>query len=265
MIIIFILFLFYKKLKYIRVIKPGWLFSKIKKHKGPKNPIYKSILRENCTYYQHLKPQDKQEFEYRVHTFILNNNFHPVNMEQVTDEMKVLISAAAVQITFGLKNLVFFHFKDIYVFPEPYFNKLTRHYHRGEVKPDFGSISLSWECFKTGNAYPWSGVNLGLHEMAHALMLENYTYNEEHDFISEHDFERFHAVARPVFYQMQNGGEHFFREYAATDSDEFFAVAVEYFFEKPFAFRETLPELYSALANVLKQDMAGYLEGNPNY
>ena len=53
---------------------------------------------------------------------------------------------------------------------------------------------------------------------------------------------------------MVNDDQHFLRKYALTNKEEFFAVAVENFFERPAAFKTALPELYSILAKLLKQD-----------
>lgn len=46
----------------------------------------------------------------------------------------------------------------------------------------------------------------------------------------------------------------FFRDYAATNDHEFFAVAVENFFERPQAFFEHHPRMYGLLATLLNQD-----------
>ena len=48
----------------------------------------------------------------------------------------------------------------------------------------------------------------------------------------------------------------YFRAYASTNIHEFFAVAVEYFFEDPINFREQRGVLYQATCKVLMQDMA---------
>ena len=45
-----------------------------------------------------------------------------------------------------------------------------------------------------------------------------------------------------------------FRNYCATNLDEFFSVAVECFFEKPHEFKNYNPKLYSLLSKILKLD-----------
>ena len=47
---------------------------------------------------------------------------------------------------------------------------------------------------------------------------------------------------------------HLFRKYAGTNTFEFFAVAVEYFFEVPEELKNELPNLYQYLTLLLKQD-----------
>ena len=45
--------------------------------------------------------------------------------------------------------------------------------------------------------------------------------------------------------------------YALTNEAEFFAVAAEYFFEKPGKLQEKHPELYEQLKLIFKQDVVG--------
>ena len=48
--------------------------------------------------------------------------------------------------------------------------------------------------------------------------------------------------------------KHFFRRYAFENIEEFFAVAVENFFERTQQFHQEQPELYRILVNLFKQD-----------
>ena len=44
------------------------------------------------------------------------------------------------------------------------------------------------------------------------------------------------------------------REYAYTNREEFFAVCVEYFFEVPKLLKESKPEIYDLVSEMLNQD-----------
>lgn len=173
-------------------------------------------------------------------------------LKEVTIEMKTLISASAIQITFGLPGIYFLHFYRILVYPDDYYSSITQRYHKGEVNTK-GLIVLSWKSLLTGYMNCCDGRNLGLHEMAHALKIVDSIRNEEYDFL---DYDAFHGFIRLSRIEMQcitNGGPSFFRSYAATNDYEFFAVAVENFFERPEDFHQQHPALFELLAKLLKQ------------
>jgi Mlc titration factor MtfA (ptsG expression regulator) len=54
--------------------------------------------------------------------------------------------------------------------------------------------------------------------------------------------------------KINTGESEFFRAYASTNSQEFFAVAVENFFERPEQFSQQHKRLYDTLVKMLNQD-----------
>lgn len=222
----------------------------------PIRPRYRQILEEACVYYQQLQPGDQRRFALRVQRFILLKRFIPRQMPEVTSEMKVLIAAAAVQLTFGLPHVYLRHFRTILIYPDSYFSTISKKYHKGEVNPFYGVIVLSWRAFVEGILHPADSMNLGLHEMAHALRLENLITNGEFRFFDPELLDSWETLSARERLKMTKGTSDFFRSYARTDEEEFFAIAVENFFERPRAFRQALPDLYGTLSNLLKQDPA---------
>lgn len=225
---------------------------------------YKEPLAEHFTYYQNLSAENKKRFETRVQAFIDGNEFIPRSYTHVTDEMKALIAASAVQLTFGFSHLNFEHFSKILIYQDDYYSRITRKYHAGEVNMR-GLIVLSWRNFVDGYKDHTDGKNLGLHEMAHALRLENGIENGEFDFIDEDLLDRFHELGVEETQLIKRGQAPFFRHYAAMNMHEFFAVAVENFFERPQQFMDYHPELYLCLSQLLKQDtLKLFPKANPN-
>ncbi len=219
----------------------------------PVKPYYKQVLAAYYTYYKNLDLPNQKRFESRVQAFIDSKQFIPRGIPSVTDEMKVLIAGAAIQLTFGFRHLNFQHFSKILVYPSDYYSRITRKYHRGEVNPR-GLIVISWKSFEAGYRDEKDGRNLALHEMAHALRLENAISNEEFDFIPEQELKHFDNLAAKEIGKLKEGQSNFFRKYASLNHHEFFAVAVEYFFEKPREFLEEKPDLYLAMSALLNQD-----------
>lgn len=220
----------------------------------PVPPYYKELLEKYYRYYQGLSEPNKRHFEQRVCRFIYAKRFFPRGMREVPMEMAVFIAAAAVQITFGLPNIYLEHFDKILVYPDNYYSNITRRFHKGEVNPAFGIIVLSWQNLMEGFLHAENGTNLGLHEMAHALRLENVIRNEEVGFFDKKELGELDAWADRICLSTQTIQATLFRPYACTNNQEFFSVAVENFFERPSRFHEELPELYAILVSLLKQD-----------
>jgi MtfA peptidase len=212
---------------------------------------YRDILAKYFSYYQKLSPKSKAKFELKVTNFIYGKRFIPRQVPEVTIEAKVLIAASAVQLTFGLPHVYLRHFNKILVYPNNYYSQITKRYHKGEVNPRFGLIVLSWQAFIDGYINQTDSLNLGLHEMAHALRLEN-KIREEHNLLEENYLEQFDAWADKICNDA--GGPVFFRPYACVNKEEFFSVAVENFFERPAEFSVQLPGLYNVMKALLRQD-----------
>lgn len=171
----------------------------------------------------------------------------------MTMEMKVLIAASAIQLTFGFPRVHLSYFHNILVYPDAYYSTINNRYHKGEVNPRLKAIVLSWKAFVEGYLQP-DGRNLGLHEMAHALRLENRIMNEEYNFLDKRLLNEWEIRASNTMVEIREGRETFFRAYGAHDHEEFFAVAVENFFERSQDFLKQHPLTYRTLANLLKQD-----------
>jgi hypothetical protein len=213
----------------------------------------KEILIRYSKFYGLLPPKSKLIFENRVAHFLARKTFVPRKLREVSTEMKVCISAAAIQLIFGLPTVELSHFKFILVYPDEYYSTITKKYHKGEVNPRHRAIVVSWKAFVEGFALN-EGINLGLHEMAHALHLENNIRNGESDFLSPHNLSKWDELASMEIESLRNNSNTFFRNYAGTDNHEFFAVAIENFFERPKAFIAYNAELYQCLAALLNQN-----------
>ncbi len=216
-------------------------------------PQYASCLLRNFSYYKRLSNEQRKEFEKRLSYFLSNKIFIPKQMDSVTDEMKIMIGACAIQLTFGLRPIRFAHFNRIVVYPTSYHSPYSGKSHKGEVNPN-GVITFAWDAFWQGYNIRYNGFNLGLHEMAHALRLEDAIQKEDYKVIDDQHLSRWHKISLREIKRIKRGRKSFLRHYATWDTEEFFAVCVEGFFQQPYLFRRELPEVYQALAKLLNQD-----------
>lgn len=216
---------------------------------------HRALLSKYAISYQRAHAKDRHRMERIVATFVNDKEWVGAGV-QVAEAMKVMISACAAQLLVGHPDLVLEHFDKIIVYPDTYRNHRSGRMHEGEVRPATGTIVISWDDFVNGYAHTHDAHNVGLHELAHALWFENTIANGEDNFLNPVFLRRWNELAGAEIRSIKAGHASFFRDYAGTNEAEFFAVAAEYFFERPLEFREALPQLYAVLCSLLKQDPA---------
>ncbi|MCX6182059.1 MAG: zinc-dependent peptidase [Bacteroidetes bacterium] len=225
-----------------------------------KSPViatrYHSIqkyLDSSFEYYKNLPASDKNKFVLRTASFISHVEFIGQQGFAITDEVKISIAACAVQLTFGLEGYLLDNIEFIQVFPSKYYSRLGGTYYKGEYRKN-GVLRLSWEDFVKGYHPSTPGVNLGLHEMAHALDVGTLQ-DQPSDTFFQNYYSRWTAVIQETFTDIQNQqNDTVLRDYAGSNEQEFFAVCVEHFFERPEEFKQNLPKIYDTLAILLNQD-----------
>lgn len=216
---------------------------------------HRNILAKYAISYQRLLPEQRKRMERIVAAFVNEKEWQGAGIE-VADEMKVMISACAAQLLMGYPGIRLKHFERFIVFPDSYRDRRTGREHQGEVRVASGSILISWDDFVNGYAHTRDAHNVGLHELAHALWFENRIDNEEHRFLPERFMREWREAAQDEIARIKHGTSSFFRDYAGANEAEFFAVAVEYFFEQPLEFRDAMPRHYALLSSILRQDPA---------
>lgn len=205
-------------------------------------------------YYSLLSEKEKKRFLLRTYVLSRRLRIKGCGGFEVTDPVRLFVAAAQTQLTFGFKRYFLPKFKTIFIYPEAFLNKLTGNMHHGEVNPR-GLIVLSWRKFLNGYKDPHDRINLGLHEMAHALML-TIVRTDDHELGLDHYLLNVIRLSTTEMQKIKNKELHFFRKYAGTNMHEFFAVSIENFFEAPKELKLQLPSLYKHLVLLLKQDPA---------
>ncbi len=207
-------------------------------------------------YYKKLTPEERKRFEWRVYYFITATNieFRHFKKSQLINysAARYLIASVATQISLFLTEDCYDAFHRVIIYPDKYYSPVTGKYHYGETNPSAGVIVLSWESLTKGFANSTDGINLLLHELAHALWLENNLM--KYNIFDAEALEDYEVIAAVTRSEMKQGEHHFLRRYALTNEEEFFAVSVENFFERPDQFRLALPALYKTLVNLFRHD-----------
>ncbi|HEV8287342.1 MAG TPA: zinc-dependent peptidase [Chitinophagaceae bacterium] len=212
---------------------------------------YSSIISQYISYFNELPDTGKKRFLERTAHFRSLKQFNYIGMEE-KKEIPILISAAAIQITYGLEKYELPFFRNIYVTPDAYQKTGEREIFIGHVSPD--GIYISWKYFLQGYLDKTDNVNVAIHELAHALEHESFIDDTTVDKDFKTDFAKFSSVSGPVFASVIVQRRSYLRSYAFTNVQEFWAVSVEAFFENPAGLKQNMPELYGILCDVLNQD-----------
>ena len=169
-----------------------------------------------------------------------------------SDDTATLVSSSAVQVTFGLKNYQLLHFKDIYILADAYHMDDDVELYVGHVAPE--GIYLSWKHFLYGYTQNNDNINVAVHEMAHALLYNNFFAKYGIDAHFRLNYEKFSNSTGPILADVITNRRSYLRSYAFSNLHEFWAVSVEAFFENPKGLKENMPDLFHALCRVLNQD-----------
>lgn len=208
-------------------------------------------LAENNAYYRQLNPACQQVFLARSMEFLRYKKFIYKDLEPNVG-IPLLISSAAIQISFGLQDFRLDYFDTIIVSGTPYHVHWHKKAFLGHVNS--AGIHLSWDHFLHGYQHYGDGHNLGLHEMAHALTYGALLGKTKMEEGFREKFKKYAEVAYPIMRRMRSGEPGFLDAYAATSFHEFWAVSLETFFEQAQAFNDKEPELYQALCVLLNQN-----------
>lgn len=235
--------IFIRNYKKPLVVFPNLAYRKL-------NPYQIQVLLDNFHFYERLKPKYKNHFQHRVSVFTNHYKFIG-NGIQITDEMKIIIAASYVMLTFGMRKYLNPLFSKIIIYPDVYYSEYSKNYHKGEFNPKMKAVVFSWNHFKQGIDINNDNLNLGLHEFTHTLHILSLK-NKNHTLIL------FKETLQSLFVLLTKNdlkqaliASNFFREYAYENQFEFVAVLLEYFFESNSEFKQKFPSIYQKVKQMI--------------
>jgi Mlc titration factor MtfA (ptsG expression regulator) len=196
-------------------------------------------------FYARLSENGKAKFIHRVLFYCNNWTWEGRDGVVIDAKIKWKIASAAAQLTFGFRDYSIDFIKTIVIYPNTFYSGLLKAYAKGITYGFNGFVAFSLKDFEEGYLYGDDRYNLGLHEMSHAIKLNNQLKKSE-DATWQTHFIKWLKENKPEIERIKHGS-HFLRDYAGTNFGEFFAVCTEHFYEVPEAFKEELPHTYFGL------------------
>lgn len=216
-------------------------------------------LEKDFVFYQRLDNKQKSYFKHRVASFIKNKKFVGKEGFVITEEVKVIVSATAIMLTFGFRNYMISYVKNIIIYPSEYYSRISKVYHKGEFNARLKTLVLSWDNFIEGYKIEDDKLNLGIHEFAHAIHFNCIKQEDINSIIFVDTFNELRNILHSNNkLKTELVESKLIRSYGFTNDSELLAVIIETFIETPYEFEKLFPEIYSNVKQMLNFKFKGY-------
>jgi Mlc titration factor MtfA (ptsG expression regulator) len=213
-------------------------------------------LERYVRYYTALAPEARTRFERDMALFLDEAEITGVRTV-VSDDVRVLVAASAVMLTFGRPGWEYSDLPEILVYPRAFdsdFQCTKRREILGMVVP--GNAIVLSRADLVSSFRRETRLHVGLHEFAHMVDFEDGRFDGVPRGLGWEAQRRWQALLQRELVRVRRG-ESVLDDYAGTNEVELFAVAVESFFRDARRLRARHAALYDALREYLNQDPAG--------
>ncbi|MBA6151426.1 M90 family metallopeptidase [Gelidibacter maritimus] len=221
---------------------------------------WRPLLTENVLYYRKLPKAKQLVFEQRMMQFLSEVYIDSVQME-IVELDKILVAASAVIPVFGFKEWHYTNLSGILLYPDN-FNEDMQFGSKDADRYIGGVVGngrfekqmiLSKKALYHGFKNSTDKGNTAIHEFVHLIdKLDDRT-----DGVPERLLEHQYTIPwlNLIHKEMEaiNNNKSDIRKYGGTNQAEFFAVASEYFFERPDLLKRKHPDLYKMLVKCFNQ------------
>ena len=205
--------------------------------------------------YREDDEDDRQRFERDVRFILDEYSFEGVKGVEVTDELRLSVAAGAALLLHGRPSWELPGSRSVLFYPER-FNDAYYDSAYGEydgMAHQQGPIILTAPAVKGSWSSPTDGDNVVLHELAHLFDFDSTGADGVPSLVAPASAGRWQDLVREEMRRVRRGRS-ILRPYAAEAPSEFFAVAVETFFEQPERMAEHHRDLFSALVSIFRID-----------
>jgi len=232
------------------------------------------MIRRNVAHYCMLDDAERKHLRELIQVFIAEKSWEGCGGLELTNEIRVTISAQACLLLLNLPRDTYENVETIIVYPSDVIlpeRKLG--FFETTLEPldpdDYpisgqtfkqGPVILVWDAVLQGGRHAECGFNVVYHEFAHKLDMQDGVADGTPRLRDRAVYRDWVKTCSREYLRLlkdvEKGKRTFLDEYGATDEAEFFAVATEHFFNQPLQMIESAPELYRVLKEYYRQDTA---------
>ncbi len=219
------------------------------------------IIAEHSNFIEQMPADRLAKFRSDLQIFVHEKVFIGAQGFEITEEVRVVIGAAAVRLILYLDLSYFDRVSEILVYPGAYHHPDDRETGILGQVDDWNTVVLSWPAVVAGLRNSRDGHDTATHEFAHVLDRNSGAFNGTPVLRANEDYAEWGRVLSHYYLELRDGKTNnrpLLRDYAATNEAEFFAVATEVFFEKPRVMQRKAPDLYEELQTFFGADPASW-------
>ncbi len=238
-----------------------YAFTKVKTKKAAifPNHWHPSLLK-HVLFYKNLSESKQADFKKRIMLFL--SEIHIEGVKTEIDELdKILIASSGVIPVFGFPNWSYNNLSGIIVYPDA-FDEDLQFAAANKNRKIWGMVGtgrfenqmiLSRKAIRQAFSNKTDKQNTPIHEFVHLLdKMDNNIDGIPDYFVGKAFIEPWLELMHKEM-EAINKDDSDIRTYGGTSQAEFFAVASEYFFERPKLFEQKHPELYKMLSLCFQQ------------
>lgn len=227
-----------------------------------------TIVEKQVPIISKLPSELRGALEGKINRFLDQVDFNGCNGQEITEEIRVSIAAQACLLVVN-SDTWYDNLTTVLVYPGAFKSRQTQHNGYVVLERDIvrtgeswsrGPVILSWAHSKQGAANDADGHNVVFHEFAHQIDdLSGQTDGVPKLGATQSYSEwarTFEAAYKNHAARVQKHRPTVIDAYGAEGYEEFFAVAVEVFFEKPAALKQEAPAVYEQLSKLFQLDPA---------
>ncbi|MFY0592045.1 zinc-dependent peptidase [Roseivirga sp.] len=223
-------------------------------------PNWHGILVQRVRFFRELNEVGQQDFLEQVGRFLRNVPVNGVQVE-ITIADRLLVAASAVIPLFGFKGWEYGYLDEVIIYPSAFDQNFNFENPKELIVGMVGSgamegkMILSKPALHAGFDNTQDKQNVGIHEFIHLYDKEDGVIDGVPvSFMTDEHIMPWIDLVRVEMSKI-HAGESGIRGYGGLNGKEFFAVAGEYFFERPHLLEDKHPELYMMLSMFFNQKM----------
>jgi len=235
-------------------------------------PDWEDMIHRNMTPYCTLNGAERKHLQELIQVFISEKSWEGCGGLELTNEIRVTISAQACLLLLNLSHNYYENVETIIVYPsEVVLPERKLGFFETALEPletmgpvsgqafHQGPVILAWDAVLHGGRAEHA-FNVVYHEFAHKLDMQDGAADGTPRLRDRAEYRDWVKTCSQEYLRLlkdvEKGKRPFLDEYGATDEAEFFAVATEHFFNQPLQMIRAAPELYRVLKEYYRQDPA---------